>query len=196
MKRRSFLTLSTLSAFPIAARAADEALDWNDTVNREGLTFKAVAEDGKINLQVQLIRPAEDEVIGVRDEKGELRGFRYKGKDQPYPFHPGSTLLTRFDLTWDGKAMEIPKRFWDDLADLRIETSTLELAKIPPAHHWKAVEFLDGLRQPRVLLSAEGGTILIEWERGEECDSHSTIRWIVSKSGTVLRHRHCPPHEC
>ncbi len=22
------------------------------------------------------------------------------------------------------------------------------------------------------------------------------LRWIVSKSGTVLRHRHCPPHEC
>ena len=44
-------------------------------------------------------------------------------------------------------------------------------------------------------LSAEGGTVLIEWERPEECDSHSTIRWIVSKSGTVLRHRHCPPHE-
>ena len=45
-------------------------------------------------------------------------------------------------------------------------------------------------------LSAEVGTVLIEWERPEECDSHSTIRWIISKSGVVLRHRHCPPHEC
>jgi hypothetical protein len=44
-------------------------------------------------------------------------------------------------------------------------------------------------------LSAEGGTVLIEWGRDEECDSSSTIRWIVSKSGTMLRHRNCPPHE-
>ena len=27
----------------------------------------------------------------------------------------GTTLLTRFDLTWDGKAMDIPDRFWNDL---------------------------------------------------------------------------------
>jgi mRNA interferase RelE/StbE len=26
-------------------------------------------------------------------------------------------------------------------------------------------------------------------------DSHSTIRWIVSKSGVVLTHRHSPPYE-
>ncbi len=29
---------------------------------------------------------------------------------------------------------------------------------------------------------------------GVRCSS--SIRWIVSKSGVVLRHRHCPPHEC
>lgn len=196
MKRRSFLSLTALSAVPGAAQAAEDAPDWHDTVNREGLTFKAVTEDGKITLQVELIRTAENEVTTTKDESGGILNHRYRGKDQPYPFYPGCTLLTRFDLTWDGKAMEIPKRFWDDLPDLRIETSTLDLAKVPPKHHWQAVEFLERLRQPRIYLSAEGGTVLIEWERSEECDSHSTLRWIVSKSGTVLRHRHCPPHEC
>jgi hypothetical protein len=43
-----------------------------------------------------------------------------------------------------------------------------------------------------VFLSAEGGTALIEWERPEECNSHSTIRWIVSKSGVILRHLTLP----
>ena len=29
-----------------------------------------------------------------------------------------------------------------------------------------------------------------------EVEVLALIRWIVSKSGTALRHRHCPPHEC
>jgi hypothetical protein len=114
----------------------------------------------------------------------------------PYPFHPGSTLLTRFDLTWDGKAMNIPERFWNDLPGLRIQTSPLVPENLDPKIQWEAYEFLENLDQPRISLSAEGGTALIEWARPEECDSSSTIRWIISKSGTVLRHRHCPPHEC
>jgi hypothetical protein len=198
MKRRSFLSLSALSAVPVVATAADDApeADWHETVSHDALKFTAETEDGKITLQVELIRPAENEVTETKDEKGEFRAYQYKGKDQPYPFHPGSTLLTRFDLTWDGKAMKIPERFWNDLPGLRIETSSLDPEKLKPELQWKAHEFLERLEQPRLSLSAEGGTVLIEWERPEECDSHSTIRWIVSKSGVVLRHRHCPPHEC
>lgn len=198
MHRRSFLSLSALSAVPVAAKAAGEAPepDWYETVNPDGLKHRAATGDGKITLQVELIRPAESEVTEAKDEKGEFRAYQYKGKDQPYPFHPGCTLLKRFDLTWDGKAMPIPERFWNDLPGLRIESSTLVPEKVPPELRWKAEQFLQNLLQPRLSLSAEGGTVLIEWDRGEECDSRSTIRWIVSKSGVVLRHRHCPPHEC
>jgi hypothetical protein len=198
MKRRSFLSLSALSAVPLAARAADDEPDasWWEDINNGAMTFTATTEDGKITLQVELFRPAEDEVTEAKDENGEFRAYQYKGKDQPYPFHPGSTLLKRFDLTWDGKDVKIPGRFWNDIPGLQIQTSTLDPAKLRPELRWDAKEFLERLRQPRVSLSAEGGTVLIEWDRGEECDSHSTIRWIVSKSGTVLRHRHNPPHEC
>lgn len=198
MHRRSFLSLSALSAVPVLAKAAetDPQADWNETVSTDALTFKAMSADERITLQVELIRLGENEVTEVNDEKGEHIAYQYKGKNQPYPFHPGSTLLSRFDLTWDGKAVEIPERFWNDLPALGIETSTLKLETVKPDLHWEAEQFLAKLRQPRVSLSAEGGTVLIEWERPEECDSHSTIRWIVSKSGVVLRHRHCPPHEC
>lgn len=41
----------------------------------------------------------------------------------------------------------------------------------------------------RVFLSEDGGTILIEWIRSLEGDLSWTVRWIVSKAGTVLRHR-------
>jgi hypothetical protein len=198
MKRRSFLSLSALSTVPFVARAQEENPEagWYDTINMDALSFKAVAEEGKLVLEVEMIRPPDEEITEANDENGDFRCYQYKGKDQPYPFHPGSTLLTRFDLTWKGKSLGIPERFWDDLPGLRIETSTLDPKKIKPELQWKALQFLDQLKQPRLSLSAEGGTFLIEWIRPEECDSSSTIRWIISKSGTVLRHRHCPPHEC
>lgn len=197
MKRRSFLSLSALSAVPVMAKADDTPEpDWYETIHSEALSFKAVSEDGNLVLQVELIQVPEEETTQVTDEKGDHLHYLYKGRKMPYPFHPGTTLLTRFDFTWDGKAMNIPERFWNDLPGFRIETSTLDPEKLDPKLQWKAHEFLQSLDQPRLSLSAEGGTVLIEWVRPEECDSRSTIRWIVSKSGTVLRHRHCPPHEC
>jgi hypothetical protein len=201
MKRRSFLSLSALSAVSIpAVKAAEDAeapdARWFETINREALRYKAVSDEGKLVLQVELIQPAAQEVTEIKDEKGELRCYRFRGKDLPSRYWPGCSLLTRFDLTWDGKAMNIPGRFWNDLPGLQIETSTLDPETLKPELQWKARQFLDQLEQPRVILSADGGTVLIEWVRPEECDSRSTIRWIISKSGTVLRHRHEPPHEC
>lgn len=195
MKRRSFLSLSALSAVPVVAKAAELEPDWRKTINFDVLKFRAVGEDGKITLDVELFRPAEDELTKTKDAEVPFR-YAYKGKLLPYPFQPGVNLLKRFDLTWDGKDMNIPERFWNDLACLRIETSKLDPEKVPPELHLKATEFLEDLLQPRLSLSAEGGTVLIEWQRPEECDSLSTIRWIVSKSGVVLRHRDFLPHEC
>lgn len=198
MKRRSFLSISALSAVPVVAHAADqEPLEaWWQAVNDDALSFKAVSDDGQLVLQVELIRVPEEEMTEVTDEKGDHLHYLYKGRKMPYPFHPGCTLLTRFDLTWDGKAMKVPERFWNDLPGLRIQSSPLVPENLGPELQWKAEEFLEGLEKPRLSLSAEGGTALIEWVRPEECDSHSTIRWIISKSGVVLRHRHCLPHEC
>jgi hypothetical protein len=115
MKHRSFLSLSALSAVPVVASAADDApeADWYETVNSDALSFKAVSEDGMLVLQVELFRPPEDEVTEAKDQKGEFRCYQYKGKDMPARFWPGQSLLTRFDLTWDGKTMNIPERFWN-----------------------------------------------------------------------------------
>lgn len=199
MKRRSFLSLSGISVVSVSVvRAADEQPDahWHETIRNNVLAFKAVSEEGSLVLQVGLFRVPEAEVSDLHDENGEHRGFRYKGKKMPYPFFPGCTMLNRFDFTWDGKVTPIPERFWDDLPDLRIETSTLDPKSLEPDLQWQAQDFLSKLNQPRLILSADGGTALIEWVRSEECGGRSTIRWIISKSGTVLRHRHCPPHGC
>lgn len=134
MKRRTFLALSALNTVPAVARAEEPEHDatWEQTINRDALKFEAVADGGDITLQVELIRPPIEEVTAVKSENGEIICFQYKGKDQPYPFRPGCTVLTRFDLTWDGKAIRIPQRFWNDLPDLRIHTSTLDPEAIAP----------------------------------------------------------------
>jgi len=195
MKRRSFLSVSALAAVVpcITSAAEEEVVDWYGTVSSDTMEFKA--EDENIVLHVGLIRPADNEISEMTDEKGDFRCYSYKGVEMHPRFWPGCSLLTRFDLTWNGKAMKIPERFWNDLPGFRIETSTLDPDKLKPELQWRGTQFLDGLERPRVSLSAEGGTVLIEWVRPEECDSQSTTRWIISKSGTVLRHRH-HPHDC
>jgi hypothetical protein len=206
MKRRSFLTMSAFSAaIPVVAHAADEPAqleeaDWWETINSDALDYTAKVnhedQDIDIKLHVQLIRPDEKEFIEVRDKDDEFVAYHYKDKLTPDYFYPGRTLLTRFDLTWQGKAIPIPERFWNDIGGLWIQTSTVDPSKLEGEAHWKAIEFLESLKCPRLTLSADGGTVLVEWARPEDCDSRSTYRWIISKSGNVLRHRDCPPHHC
>lgn len=200
MKRRSFLSLSAFSAVPAAtvagastaAAAGDDLeakrllhLEWYKTVTSNLLSFKAVSPDDRVVLQVELVKPLPGEI--ARDKTTGVS--HYKGKPLSDRYWDGQTLLTGFDLTWDGKPVSIHPRFWADLVGLDISTSTLDPGSVQDIHRWDADEFLNGLRHPRVTVSADLGTALVEWERGEECDGRSMIRWIISRSGTVLRHR-------
>ena len=163
---------------------------------KEVLRFTAKSEEGNIRLVVELIKPGDDALKEIKDSNGDTIGYSLKGERLPERFWHGCSLISKFELIWDGKRIDIPQRFWRDLAGFRIEVSPLDPEKLPADMHWKARDFLEGLEQPHVILSADGNTVLIEWGRGEECDGHSTIRWIISKSGTILRHRHTPPHDC
>ena len=169
--------------------------DWWPTVS-EKLVCSAKAEEGNAVLRVELQKPDEKQIKELKDADGSVTGYSLNGKKLPERFWPGCTLIKKFDLQWDGKKIDIPERFWADLAGLRIQESSLNLEKLSPDSRFEGEKFLAQLDRPRVYISADGGTLLIEWGRPEECDGHSTIRWIISKSGTILRHRHTPPHEC
>ena len=148
-----------------------------------------------MTLKVELERPEEEGLVELPQVAGQYAGYSYKGEKLPLRFWPGESLIKKFDLEWDGERIGIERRFWRDLAGFVIQTVPHKPA-LRPENGWNYQEFLNRLRQPRVMLSAEGGTALIEWVRPEECDSSSTVRWIISRSGTVLRHRHEPPHGC
>jgi len=169
--------------------------DWWPSVE-EVSHFTAKSEEGNVILTVDLMKPDEDSLIPQLNANGDTAGYTYKGEKLPERFWPGCALISKFELKWDGKRVDIPRRYWRDLAGFRIQTSSLKLASLNSALRWKADQFLESLDRPRVILSADGGTVLIEWGRPEECDGHSTIRWIISRSGTILRHRNTPPHDC
>ena len=191
MHRRKFITLAALGT-PVAL-AADDKKDeppheawWGTIESRE--KFTAESGEGNIKLNVELFFPPEDKVKEITNPEG-FTNYSYDGKTLPDRWWKGESLLTKFELSWDGKSIPIEKRFWSDLAGFRIQVSPLEIKDVAEKHVSAFLDFIGKIHQPRISLSADKGTILIEWERSEECDSHSTIRWMVAKSGTVLRHR-------
>jgi hypothetical protein len=191
MDRRKFIGLAAF-ATPVAAAAADEEKPpyeawWAKT--EALMKFDAYSPDRGLILSVELTIPPENEVTESQNDAGELTGYQWKNIRMPADFNPGSTLLTKFQFKWDGKEVPIPEKFWNDLARLQIMDCRVGIEDVTDKFAVKFFDFVAELYQPRVVRSMEGGTALIEWSRSEECDSSSTIRWMVSRSGTVLRHR-------
>lgn len=168
--------------------------DWWPTVEQP-TQFTAKSRDGSLKLKVKLVDVEATERT-VKTPHGEETRYYHKGTPLPRDFWPGRRGLVQFELFWDGKRIPIKERFWRDLYGFRIQTSKVDQAQLPDNQKFEFDEFLSRLDQPRVILSEDGGTALIEWKRPEECDSHSTYRWIITRDGKVLRHCDRPPCGC
>lgn len=192
MHRRKFIGLAAFAA-PAAVVAADGEKppvdDW--WAKTEKVTkFTAHSPDRTLVLTVELTTPPLDEITEAKNDAGELTGYQWKTKRMPSNFVPGENLLTKLHLEWDGKHVPVPEKYWADLACLEIQHCTIHPKDIPVKFAHQFSLFLADLRQPRILLSLDGGTALIEWVRPEDCDSSSTFRWMLNRAGTVLRHRY------
>ncbi|CAN5448846.1 hypothetical protein BH20VER3_BH20VER3_21010 [soil metagenome] len=189
-----FLILIVLLTVSATAESDLQPPDWWPTVV-EKTQFIATSRDGSLKLNVKLVELDVTEKT-VETPDGEQTQYYHNGTRLPADFWPGRSALVQFELYWDGKRVPIEDKFWRDLYGFRIQASTVVPAKVPDTQKYQFDEFLSRLDQPRVILSADGGTALIEWERPEECDSRATYRWIVTRDGRVLRHCDRPPHEC
>jgi hypothetical protein len=199
MKRRSFLSMTGLAAplpsltTPVLNAAESPAPVepddlWWPMVN-EVTRFKSVSIEGRLELEVALAHPGEEELEPILQE-GTVIGYSLSGRPLIGGFVPGISVVTTFDLAWDGRPILIPERFWTDLSGFRLQTLSVDLATLDSEQRTRAASYQAKLDHPRLVLSADQGTALIEWDRPEKGVNHSTFRWIVSKSGTVLRHRH------
>jgi hypothetical protein len=195
MKQNYILTIIFLLAMPLLAEEKIDSSTWHQKVTRP-LSCEIQAEEGDAVLRVELQRPDEESLQEVVDEKTESVRYALHGEVLPENFHPGLAIIKKFDFEWEGKKIEIPKRFWNDLAGWVIEESPLKLDQLSEENRHLGVHFLEQLYRPRLFISEDKGTVLIEWQCPGDCDVRTTIRWIIGKSGAVMRHRHTPPHEC
>jgi len=152
-------------------------------------TYTAVSEEGRLELEVRLARPGEEELAAVT-QHGSVVGYSLRGRPLIGGFVPGTTVIAAFDLRWEGQPIAIPERFWNDLAGFRLQTLSVEMDTLDADQRARAQATLAELDRPRIVLSADEGTALIEWDRLEKGGLRSTCRWVVSRGGTVLRHRH------
>jgi hypothetical protein len=193
MKRRSFLSLTSLAA-PVSSLTAAEFAPKDDPTElwwpmvSEVDRFRAVSIEGRLELAVALARPGEEELEAVQ-ESGSVVGYSLRGRPLIGGFSPGITVISVFDLRWDDRPIAVPPRFWNDLAGFRLQTLSVDLETLELDQRSQAEACLAALDHPRIVLSADEGTALIEWDRREKGGLHSTFRWVISKSGTVLRHR-------
>jgi hypothetical protein len=207
MKRRTFLSLA--SATPVAASATWAQADddagptvraaWEETVARSWSdTF--VSTEGDLRLEVALITD-KDEVREetVKGDDGPETAYFFRGEKLPRWLQPTDGILQEFRLTWKGREIPVAKRFWNDFGGCLIQSTPLKKEHIPQELHGEFDKFSEELDGPKVILSADGGTALIEWRilDTEACCGHrATVRWIIGRSGAVMRHRHSTPSMC
>ena len=211
MKRRSFFALASIAPIGLVHSAEKD-----DIIAREkkieaarGTWYEKVveeksgvftSEDGSLRLEVALIDendPIQERT--VRHEDMEMTIYSYKGEDLPAWVRPQHGVIKSFRFFWDNKEIPIPKRFWNDFGGCAIQTVPEKLRKVEEDLEYEFGTFLENLNGPKVILSADGGTALIQWNIQDTkgcCGSRSDMRWIISKKGYIMRHRHDLPSMC
>ena len=123
--KRLFILLAIITAVQgIGAQDTDPSNWWTDVTESHSCTAKA--EEGNAVVRVELEKPDEERVKEIKDAEGVVTGYSIDGKKLPERFWPGCAVIKKFELEWEGKQIEIPERFWTDLAGFRIQNSPLD----------------------------------------------------------------------
>lgn len=209
MKRRSFIAFASVAPIGLAYSAEDQGgREERLALAREGWSEHTsavksgvfVSSEGNLRLEVSLIDDDDavsEETIKVDGEEEQV--FTFEGMKLPRWHRPQDGIIKRFQFFWDEKEIPVEKRFWNDFGGCRMEKTKLTIDKIPRDEQYEFSDFLEELEGPKVILSANGGTALIEWsiiDMDACCGHRATMRWIISKSGAVMRHRHTTPNPC
>ncbi len=212
MKRRSFLALASIAPIGLAHSAEEEKLStrqqkietardmwYEKTVRVKSGVFTSM--DGSLRLEVALIDEEKDPVEEktVQTEDGEMTIYSFKGEELPRWVRPEQGVIKSFRFFWNDKEIPIQKRFWNDFGGCSIDKFPDELKHVDDDLQFEFDDFFENLNGPKVILSADGGTALIQWNIQDTkgcCGSYSDVRWMISKKGYIMRHRHDLPSMC
>lgn len=211
MKRRSFFTLASTAPFGLCTSASARPPGEWETKRSEARaqwrkhveavysgTFKSF--EGLLRLEVALI-DENDKVIEetIQTSDGKETRYTFEGKHLQRWLRPNDGIIKRFRFFWDGREIPLEKRFWNDLGGYRIKRCTVDPDTIVPDLKEDFDDYHNDLNAPKVILSADGGTALIEWviiDTDACCGHLATMRWLISKNRHVMRHRHTTPNSC
>ncbi|HSJ01695.1 MAG: hypothetical protein ACAI34_19505 [Verrucomicrobium sp.] len=171
---------------------------WYATVSR--LNEAVIkSEEGDLRLEVSLIREEETTFETVIQGDSEFQHFSFGQRKLPMHLRPEDGMLKTFRFFWKGKEIKVPERLWNDVGGFRLERSSFATAKLAPVEKIQVEEWDADLLLPKVVLSADGGTAMVEWpiiDTGACCGHRATLRWLFSQSGHLMRHRHTTPNLC
>jgi hypothetical protein len=211
MKRRSFLTIASAAPISLGVSAfAHEPKEWEKKRDQalaqwrehEATVYSGtfVSCEGLLRLEVALIDENDkvtEETIQTVD--GDETRYTFEGERMPRWLRPGQGIIKRFRFFWDGREIPVAKRFWNDFGGCHITRCAIDRKTIHPDLIRYFEEYQNDLEETKVILSADGGTALIEWRIFDTdacCGHRATVRWMISKSGHVMRLRHTTPSRC
>jgi len=154
--------------FLIAAVSAEADIERFSMVNTDSLTI--ISDDGTATLRVAVERIDRDELKTVESE-GEFSVWHGKRR-LPFDVMLIPTMIKNFELTIDGKKVNVPKNFWNDIGGFQLRKLEIDPKRpvTTPEDEAALEEFLEGnLRSfPTISRTPQGSTILITWARPEE----------------------------
>ena len=155
------------------------------------------SDDGRMALKVKIQRFERDQLSIKEIEKGhEVHAGKERLPQDVVYYQP--CLVRGFELSINGKKVEVPERLWKDVAGFSLS----KLQKLPkkPTENQKMMYQMgleDPMLMPQIRQSDIDDNYMIIWSRGADCDQRHTVRWIISKDGKmIMRHLDIPPHHC
>jgi hypothetical protein len=154
--------------FLIAAPSSEADIERFSMVKTDSLTIKS--EDGTATLRVGVERFNRDELKTVERE-GNFSVWHGKRR-LPFDVMLIPTMIKDFELTIDGKKVNVPKNFWNDIGGFQLRKVEIDPKRpvITPEDEAALEEFLEENvgTFPTISRTPQGSTILITWARPEE----------------------------
>lgn len=162
------MTLKTFTAFIFLTTMATADVGPFEREKTDKRTVKSF--DGSATLTVSLERFDRKQLRRI--DKGEGKEPEVWLGDRQLPsdlLWRTPTMIKSFSLVIDGKNINVPERFWNDLPGMYLEKVIIN--KKIKTEEDKLELWYFSIRQcagPSITRSANGGTVLISWKRPEE----------------------------
>ena len=158
-------TLLAIAALSMQSVSADVGAFETKEVDQNSFT----SPDKTAVLSVSLERIDRDKIRQVDMGKNKAPAAWIRKRQLPEDvLWRRPTMISAFSLKIDGKKIDIPSRFWNDLVGFNLKAIVVNKKPTNKDEQWELEKFTKQVWNPQVSRSRDGGTVLISWIRPEE----------------------------